>query len=1106
MRICTIQGMIAILICGVTLAHNNYGQVLDREISISVTEVSFDETLMEIAQQAHVKFAYSPELLNIHDRITFEAQHRSLREILNEILLPRKVQYVVQKNGITISLKRNASVTGNNNAIENSDTSTKELLTQFLAITGTVKDASNQLLAGVNIIVKGSTNGTTTDVDGNFSINAEENDVLIFSFIGFTSEEVRLNGQTKIEVILNEETKSLNEVVVNVGYWEVKQKEQTGNVSRITAKEIETQNVSNPLQALQGRMAGVYVQQNSGMPGGALKIQIRGQNSLRNGSDGGVNGNLPLYLIDGVPFTSTSLTSPAISGGIAGGNPLSTINPNDIESIEVLKDADATAIYGSRGANGVVLITTKRAKKGKAKLNLDFYQGVGKVSHFMDMLNTSQYLEMRKEGFANDNQTPSLSKAPDLLAWDTTRTTNWQNELIGGTAHMTNANVSYSGGDQQTQFLLSGAYYRETTVFPGTNSFQRGSGRFFVRHQSRDNKFIIESSLNYSTSVSDIPATDFTSLAVSLSPNAPALYKSDGELNWENGTWTNPLAVQRRKYANTIDNLVSNASLSYEIINGLSVKSNLGYTTMVVEEIGINPISSFDPQYASVLTGYSNFGDGKLKTWIIEPMIDYNTKIGKGHLTTLIGGTFQKSNQINKSLTGYGYTNDGLLENLGAAATIVTSSNTQAIYKYTAAFARVNYNWADRYIINLTGRRDGSSRFGPHNRFANFGAIGAAWIFSNENFLKDNAILNTGKLRASIGTSGSDAIGNYQFLETFVATKYPYGGAGGLTLNRLANPDYSWETNKKAEVGIELGFLNDRINFSTSFYSNVSSSQLVGLPLPIMTGQSSVQFNLPATVQNRGWEFQTFSTNIKTNKVTWNTSFNISFPTNTLLEFPNLENFPAYGSKYDVGESIYRYKGYQSNGVNEQTGLYQVRDLNGDGSYSSANDLIGLKENTQSVFGGLGNTIRWRNLEIDFLFQFVKQNGFGYQQSFGFPGSMSNQPTAVMQRWKQDEPQKEIQRFSAVDPFSQVFLAYYYYTASDAIIVDASFIRLKNASISWYLPTTWMKKLNTEGSRVFIQGQNLLTFTNYIGLDPETLNSRALPPLRVITAGIHISL
>lgn len=1109
MRICAVHGMIAITLCGVALAHTNYGQLLDKEISVSLTDISFEMALKEIEAAASVKFAYSIDQLLEEPNVFLSVEERPLGQVLEELLTPRRIRYKThQKEGV-ITLTKMPGNNGSDESSGNEGTGTTSRHRPPVQVSGTVKDATTQTpMAGVNVLVKGTTNGTATDADGRYTIEADKSDVLVFSFIGYTSVELPVDDRTVIDVGMTADVLNLTEVVVNAGYWEVSDQERTGNISRLSFEEIEKQPANNPLQALQGRMTGVYIQQNTGMPGGAFEIQVRGQNSLRNGSDGSVNGNLPLYIIDGVPFTSTSLTSPAISGNnLGGGNPLSTINPNDIESIEILKDADATAIYGSRGSNGVVLISTKAARAGKTKVNIDFSKGIGQVAAFMDLLSSEQYLTMRNEAFKNDAGAPTIARAPDLLVWDTTRYTDWQRKLIGGTAQITNAQLSVSGGSEKTQFLFGGGYYRETTVFPDDNSFQRASGRLVVNHHSDDNRLKVGTSVSYSATFSDIPSVDFTGQAISLAPVAPTLYNPDGSLNWQDGTWTNPLSFLENKYKSDIENMVASALVSYELVPRLNIKANLGYTTMNVNEIRTNPLSAYNPQDLDGRTGSSTFGDSRIRTWIIEPQADYNIEMGEGLLTFLLGSTFQQSVQMGSAVEARGYNNDALLENREAATTIRTSENSFTQYRYVAGFARVNYNLKEKYILNLTGRRDGSSRFGPGKRFANYAAAGLAWVFSKEAFSSRNLpFLSFGKLRMSYGTTGSDAIGDYQYLETYSPTPFPYAGSGGLTLTRLANPDYSWETNKKLETGLELGFLKDRVLISASFYLNRSTGQLVGLPLPALTGQSSVQYNLPATVQNKGFEFQLSSTNVSADKFVWTSNFNITLPSNELLEFPDLEKFPAYALRFDVGKPVNIHKKFQYAGVDPLTGLYSFLDLNNDGVVSSPGDYIGIKQVTQEFFGGVGNTFKYGGLSLDVFFQFVKQTGYNYHQSFTIPGLLSNQPSVVMDRWRESNDDKAVQKFTALDPGGKVSSAYYKHISSDDLITDASFVRLKNVSLSWQLPLKWTRPAGIDGTRIYLQGQNLLTFTDYRGLDPETQFSHSLPPLRMITAGIQLTL
>lgn len=1076
-------------------ANPGYGELLDRKISLKLAGVPFEQALNEIGAVAKVKFAYSTDQLRDETDVSIDVENGPLGILLEQLFRPRNIRFRVHEKNATITLSK-IKHTNDKDPAGHHDAGGFDKEAPF-EVSGTVIEEASQLpMAGVNVVVKGTTQGTTTDVHGNYTLTTENNDILVFSFIGYVSVEVPVRGRTTINVTLVEDLHSLKEVVVNAGYWEVKEQERTGNISRITSAEIEKQPVSNPLQALQGRMPGVYIQQNTGVPGGGFNIQIRGRNSLRE------EGNDPLYIIDGVPFTTTSLTS--IGRSIIGtGNPLAAINPQDIESIEILKDADATAVYGSRGANGVILITTKRGEGGRTRLDVNFASGIGRVATRMDLLNTSQYVEMRREAFVNDARLMNALRAPDILVWDTTRYTDWQQALIGGTAHTANASMKVSGGNENTVFAFSGGYYRETTVFPGDFSFQRLSGAFTLGHTSPNGRFKFDITTNYSRSSNRLNTLDLTGIAVTLPPNAPALYDGGGRINsdWQNTSIQNPLLNLERMYKAGTANLVTSSMLSYRIAEGLRLKAALAYTGMDVDEISTNPLSAIPPQFLSSQTGSSNFGNGSITTWIIEPQLEYSKESGAGTLSALLGATLQESIQQGQTVLATGYTTDALLENVLAAPAVDVTRADHAVYRYTALFGRLNYVWKDRYILNVTGRRDGSSRFGPGKQFGNFGAVGAAWIFSNEGFVRNAApFLSFGKLRSSYGSTGSDAIGNYQYLDSYSSTQYPYNGTSGLVVSRLNNPDYSWETNRKFESGLELGLFKDRLSLSASWYRNRSSDQLVGFPLPVLTGQSSVQFNLPATVENAGWEFQVSSVNVRWNGFQWATTFNITLPENKLVEFPDLEAFPVYDNQYTEGGSLFLRKTLQLSGVDQLTGLYTFTDIDGDGSVSTDQDGLFLEEIAQHFYGGINNSFSLRGLQVDVFFQFVKQSGGNYIRSFSTPGTLSNQPVTVVNRWQESGDVTDIQRYASFTSASYINNRF-----SDNAISDASFIRLKNVSLSWQLPADWFRGMIISRSRIFLQGQNLFTWTAYQGMDPESQNVSFLPPLRTVAAGIQLT-
>lgn len=966
-------------------------------------------------------------------------------------------------------------------------------------ISGTVSDATGPLQGAV-IIVKGTTRSTISDVDGKFSITASKDEVLVFSFTGFKTVEITVGEQSVVNILLQEDTTQLEELQINAGYYNVKQKEATGNIARITAKDIERQPVANPLAAIQGRMPGVDIVQSTGVPGGGFSIRIRGRNSIR------TDGNEPLYIVDGMPYASENLSSANATQGIlqnGGISPLNGINPLDIESIEVLKDADATAIYGSRGANGVVLITTKKGEEGQTQVSFNMMTGVSQVTRFQKLMNTSQYLTMREQAFANDGFTELPAWAYDTNGtWSRTRYTDWQKELLGGTAVTQNANVGISGGNEQTKFVLGGTMYKEGTVFPGDFDFQKTSFHSNVNHTSADRKFQSNVSVNYVLSDNNLPGNDLTYRASTLPPNAPELYNEDGSLNWENSTWQNPLAILEEKYLSKVTNLTAGGNFSYLLSKGLSFKATLGYTESNIIETRFSPVSMYDPAFGvTPASSRSLRNTAKQESWNVEPQLNYTTALWKGTLDVLAGLTFQERKTTVMEIIGTGFSTDNLIGNLAAASSLLTTANDITTYRYNAALGRINYNIDGKYIINLTGRRDGSSRFGDNKRFANFGAIGAAWLFSREAYVNEGLPwMSFGKIRASYGITGNDQIGDYQYLNTYGTTGTPYHGAIGLQPLRLYNADFSWETNRKVEAALETGFFNDRLFLSIAHYRNRSSNQLVGMPLSTVTGFPSVQANLDATVQNTGWEFELRGTPFSNDNFNWTASVNLSVARNKLLDFPDLAG-SVYAEKYVLGQPLDIRKLYNFTGINTATGLYDFQDYNNDGILTYPLDSQYITSLAPEFFGGMQHNITYKNWQLDFLFQFVKQQGYNYTNTGSIPGVGVNQPVGIGNGGLPSGT-GAVQLYTA-GYNSEAITAFNRYTNSNGTISDASFIRLKNISLSYSLPANWSKHATC---MLYLQGQNVLTITNFKGADPENQMRGSLPPLRTVSMGIRLNL
>lgn len=974
--------------------------------------------------------------------------------------------------------------------------SSKYLILIQQQVRGTVRDVNGTPLPGVTIQLKSSAIGTSTNFDGNYEIMASPNDTLIFSYVGSKTQEVAVNGRNIVDIQLSELATSLDAVTINAGYYTTTKRESTGSIGKVTAAEIEKQPVSNPLATLQGRIAGVNITQTTGVPGGGFDIQIRGTNSIG-------AGNVPLYIVDGVPFSSGSLGYRSNNALIIPGtiSPLNAINPNDIKSIEVLKDADATAIYGSRGANGVVLITTKKGEAGKTRLDLDLSNGVAQVGHFADLMDTAQYLEMRREAFANDGITDYPNDAYDVNGtWDPNRYNNWQELLTGKTARQHQFNARLSGGSAQTRFLIGGSLRRETTVFLGDNAYKKASVLANINHKSPDDRLELNFSVNYILDDNDLPATDLTQFTRTLAPNAPNLYNDDGSLNWADNTWTNPLGFYvNQRYTSNSTNLISNLTVSYEIFKNLSLKSSFGYNRNELDDKKMSPSTRFNPAFnldSRNSTVFTNTGNRE--SWIVEPQINYEKKWNELSTSILLGTTFQQETSSTRSYFALNFPSNQLLDDISAASTLIILSNQSDTYRYQAGFGRINLKWKQKYIVNLTGRRDGSSRFGTSNRFANFGAVGLAWIFSREQWLKDQNVLSFGKLRGSYGKTGNDQIGNYEYLDTYTLIGRNYAGLSGLSPTQLFNPKFGWETNKKFEVSLELGFFEDRISSSVAFFLNHSGNQLVGIPVPGTTGFTSLRANLNAEVENRGWEIEVQTVNLKTKDLNWNTSFNITIPENELLSYPGLEG-SVYAYRLVVGESLNIVKLYELQGVNPETGIYDFVDFNKDGTITSPDDRQYIQNLDPRYFGGFNNEVSYKNWNLSFLFQFVAKDN--YSHLIARPGSMVNQTIDVLDRWQNIGDNAMYQRYSNGGDSENV-TAYNLFTDSNGNYVDASFIRLKNIYLGYKIPKEILKSVSAQ---LYLQGQNIFTITDFKGADPESNSISTLPPLQQITMGIQLS-
>lgn len=1087
---------------------SSFGQ----RITLNAKNVPLEKVLKDIRTQSGYDFLFSETLINSSKPISISVKNASIEEVLEKCFDDQPIVYKVENKTVLLKAKKPSIL---------------DKVTALFAgidIYGVVVDVQNNPLAGATVSVKDGKRSTTTGGGGQFSLKGVPEDAILqISFMGYVTKEVKASSNL-LGIKLELSTSKLDEVQV-MAYGKTSRRLSTGNIATVTAKELEQQPVQNPLLALQGRVAGMIVTPTNGYASSPVKIEIRGRKAI--------NGDFvsePLYIIDGVPMNNLEVgpftnydTGPrgVVQNGLlitGGQSPLYNLNSRDIESIEVLKDGDATAIYGSRAANGVILITTKKGKPGETKLNANLEQGFSAITQHYDMLNTQQYLDMRKEAFKNDNIVPNEVNAPDLVNFDPNKYTDWQKKLWGNIGRQTAASISVSGGDALTQFRISGNYNRQTEILTTKGSNQRAGLALNLGHATPNRKFKVDLNMMYTYSA--VNTTTSPSLST-LAPNSPDIYNAAGELNFEQ--WRGapgsdllfPFSDLEMPYFSNTFALTSSLNLRYQLLKDLSISTNIGYNSTANKNKGFFPIRSQDP--ITNPQGNNFFGANDNYNLMVEPQIDYKVKIGEGNLTALLGGSFQQNSTSGSGTSGFGYDNDDLIESITLAQFSITTGNL-GYYKYAAVFARLNYNWKDKYILNLNGRRDGSSRFGSGNQFGNFGSIGAAWILSKEDWMENilPKAISFVKLRGSYGLTGSDNVGDYKYLTRWSKTPNlsnalpNYDGGVPLVSLQAVNPSYQWQVNKKLEAALSLGFLEDRINLELSYYRDRCGNQLTQYPTPIYTGFKDVTANWPATVENSGWELTLNASLINTDKFNWTMTFNGSINSNVLLAYPDLMHSP-YAIKYKIGQSINTQYLFHYLGVDPLSGQYTFEDYNKDGKVFQNPTLptgtgdddryIGL-DTAPKFSGGIGNNFTYGSFGLSFFFDFKKQYFSDPDYNVLTPiGSRNNQSTAILGNyWKAPGDQAKYAKASTLQvPYSD------FYAFSDVSYKLATYARLNNLSLSYTVNEKLAKKMGAKSIKAYMNAQNILVLTNQKGINPDVQQFGSLPLAKIFLFGLSLN-
>ena len=1119
----TVKGYKVLIYFTIILASLMGAKSYGQRVTLKGHETSLLKVMNDIKTQTGYSFFYNKDWLQKARPVDIDVQDVELNKALDVCFANQPFSYAVVNKTIVLRLKQTKA-----------EDDLKEQDNTVQAVRGIVMDGDGNGLGGASVTLKRSGDIVLSNSTGMFELgDVKPGDFLLISYVGYLSSEVEVPENSlsnfmyiSLKPIENELDKAIVEA-----YGTTSRRFNVGAISTVDAETISKQPVLNPLEALQGQVPGLAVTATSGVPGAQVLMQVRGQNTISGSAIGYKPYDQPLIIIDGVPFATqnnnvneiTSLaTASNFSGGISqmgGISPFANINPSDIESISVLKDADATSIYGTQGANGVILITTKKGQAGKTKYNLSINTAASTSASNLELLNTQQYLKMRKDAFAADGLAPSDNLydpgyAPDLTVFDQSKYTNWQNTIYGKTAHNTDIHGTVSGGNANTTFLFSGGYTNNDFNYPGDFYNRRWTLHSSLHHSSQDKRFTLDLISDFGFNKNNSPGSGGSIL---LPPNLPDLMDPMGNLLWEYegidlSSYQFYSYLKKKAYLNNYNQNYA-LQMGYKIWKGLRVNVNMGYNRNTSAEHSENPKTSQNPQYGTSSAIFSNSSGEALN---IEPQLNYEVKIGRGMLSALLGGTYKKVSSTSTYTQGYGYSNDNLLNSINGASTI-TSSDNGSIYKYSAGFGRLKYIYDQRYILSLTGRRDASSNFGPGKQFGNFGSVGAGWIFSEESgFKKSLSFINYGKLSGSYGTSGSDDGAAYQFQPFWSpnGSLPPFEGVRPSLPQNLFNPDYSWPLKKALNLSLDLGFLDNRILVNATYYRDREGEQLAGYPLPIQTGFTSVYQNLPATVENQGWEFALNTTNIQSSNFNWRSNFNITFNRNKLIEFPNLES-STYSNQYVIGMPTSVVLGFKYKGVNPETGLFEFYDHNGNVTSTpisslvrNGGDMVAVADREVKFMGGFGNTLSYKGFSLYVFFQFSSQNAPSYLQTvyqFNTIGTTpTNEPTAILGNyWTKPGDVAELQRLTAKAYGTDANTAISNFTKSDGIYVNDTYVRLKTVSLSYALPTSVIKKLHIQGCSAYINAQNLLTFTNYKVGDPESFSYLSLPIQRTIACGLN---
>ena len=972
-------------------------------------------------------------------------------------------------------------------------------------IKGIVSDETGPL-PGVSIIIKGATKGAETDFDGNYSIKASTGDILVFSFVGMTTQEKTVGISDIINVILQNDN-ILDEVVL-IGFGTQKKRKVTDNIASISSENIGGIPTPSLQSAFTGKVAGVQVTQINGKVEGGVKVRVRGISTIGASQE-------PLYVVDGVPIINadeSTNNSPI--------NPLISINPNDIESVEILKDASSAAIYGARGTNGVIIITTKKGTFGKTKISLNMSTGFSEATNTRDWLNTAQYVELFEEAAINSGfSVDDLEFFYGLVSFDGNATfdrsidIDWQDlALVSGTT--TDYGVSASGGNEKTLFFISTAYHETEGIIRG-NALERYSFRNNIDHNATD-KLRLGINTSLSKTIIDRVSNDVEwenpLQAIAQAPLSPAL-NDDGSANRSTLYYNFLVEEQNGDFETNIWRAIANAYAEYQIIPSLRFRTELGYdnNNQVAERFSGSLTGS------ESTNGFGSSNSIRTEKFNLNNYFTFIKDFNEAHnFEATLGMSFEESRRKSQFVQGTDFPSDDL-QTLNSAGNIIAGGSSKTAFNFVSYFGRATYSIADKYLFKASIRRDGSSRFGKENQFGWFPAASVGWIVSEENFLKDSNTLSLLKIRSSWGITGNAGIRNFASRSLFVGSSY--NQLAGLAPIQLGNPSLKWERTSQFDIGLDYGFLNNRITGQIDYYQKNTEDLLLNEPIPGTSGFQNINRNI-GEMENSGFEFVLNTKNIATENFTWSTSFNISYNKNEVTNLPG-GDILVRRNLVREGASISSFFMAEYAGVDPANGdaLYFLNTLNPDGSRdrtttNNFNDAERVVTGNPfpDVIGGLTNTMKYKGIDFSFTFQgetgaSIYNEAGRFQETSG--DFFDNQLVSQLGRWQNpgditNVPQARLFGGNGTGP-------------STRYLQESDFIRLRNVTLGYSLPESVLEKLKMNRVRIYTTGFNLLTITGYNGYDPESTadvngNSNigagvdfySAPAARTITIGLNI--